>query len=155
MTSAIQLMPVGVVRGGRMEPTDDHWGGERAVIALDPSQFTPDALLGLADFSHVEVVFHFHRVRADEIVPAARHPRGRTEWPKVGIFAQRGRVRPNRIGVSICRLLRVDGLEIFVEGLDAIDGTPVIDVKPLMLGFGPRGPVHQPDWAREVLRDYW
>lgn len=155
MISEIVLNPVGVVRGGRREPTDDHWGKERAIIALDPAQFTTDSLLGLANFSHIEVVFHFHRVSEDEIVPTARHPRGRTEWPKVGIFAQRGRVRPNRIGVSICRLLRVEGLEIFVEGLDAINGTPVLDIKPWMLAFGPQGPAHEPDWAREVLKQYW
>ena len=155
MTAMIALKPVGVIRGGRAEPTDDHWGSERATIVLDSGQFTAESLLGLTNFSHIEVVFHFHQVPEDEIVPTARHPRGQTEWPKVGIFAQRGRVRPNRIGVSICRLLRVEGLSIHVEGLDAIDGTPVLDVKPWMLAFGPQGPVHEPDWAREVMREYW
>lgn len=155
MTDTISVRPVGVVRGGRTEPTDDHWGTEQASVVLDATQFTADLLLGLSDFSHIEVVFHFHLVPEDEIVPTARHPRGRTEWPKVGIFAQRGRVRPNRIGVSICRLVKVEGMRIFVEGLDAIDGTPVIDVKPWMPAFGAQGAVHEPDWALEVMREYW
>jgi tRNA (adenine37-N6)-methyltransferase len=155
MIGAISVRPVGMVQGGRTEPADDHWGTEQASIQLDTEQFTPDSLLGLDGFSHIEVVFRFHLVPEDEIVPTARHPRGRTEWPKVGIFAQRGRVRPNRIGVSICRLLKVEGLRIFVEGLDAIDGTPVIDVKPWMSAFGVQGAVREPDWAREVMREYW
>jgi tRNA (Thr-GGU) A37 N-methylase len=77
------------------------------------------------------------------------------EWPRVGIFAQRPKDRPNRIGVSVCRLLGVDGLELRVAGLDAVDGTPVLDVKPVMREFLPRGEIHQPAWATELMKDYW
>ena len=62
-------------------------------------------------------------------------------WPKVGIFAQRGKNRPNQIGVTICKIVSVEGLSVHVEGLDAIDGTPVLDLKPWVAEFGPRGPV--------------
>jgi tRNA (Thr-GGU) A37 N-methylase len=86
---------------------------------------------------------------------AARHPRGNTEWPKVGIFAQRAKMRPNRIGVTTCRLLEVDGLTLRVQGLDAIDGTPVVDLKPYMREFGPRGDVRQPQWSTELMAGYW
>jgi tRNA (Thr-GGU) A37 N-methylase len=85
----------------------------------------------------------------------ARHPRGRTDWPKVGIFAQRAKARPNRIGVTTCELVDVDGLDLRVRGLDAIDGTPVLDVKPYMQAFGPRGEVREPEWVAELMANYW
>ncbi|HWD26948.1 MAG TPA: SAM-dependent methyltransferase [Rhizomicrobium sp.] len=113
------------------------------------------AAASLDAFSHIEVVFHFNRVPDDEINTGARHPRGRDDWPLVGIFAQRGKGRPNRIGVTVCRLLAADGLRLKVRGLDAIDGTPVLDIKPVMRGFLPRGDVREPDWAAELMAGYW
>jgi tRNA-Thr(GGU) m(6)t(6)A37 methyltransferase TsaA len=151
---AYTLRPVGNVRGGRAEPTDDGWDAVTATIALTP-EFGPEALDGLDGFSHVEIVFLFHRVAESTVVAGARHPRGRTDWPKVGIFAQRGKDRPNRLGVTICRLLAVEGSALRVAGLDAIDGTPVLDIKPCMRGFLPRGDVREPDWARELVAGYW
>jgi tRNA-Thr(GGU) m(6)t(6)A37 methyltransferase TsaA len=148
------LRPVGHVRGGRAEPIDDGWDAVTATIALTPD-FGAEALAGLDGFSHVEVVFLFHRVAERAIVAGARHPRGRSDWPKVGIFAQRGKDRPNRLGVTVCRLLAVEGATLRVAGLDAIDNTPVLDVKPVMRGFLPRGEVGEPDWARELMADYW
>jgi tRNA (Thr-GGU) A37 N-methylase len=151
----ITLTPIGVVRGGRAEAIDDDWAGVRARIELDPARFGPEALLGVAAFSHVEVVFHFDRVPEAAIEHGARHPRGRADWPRVGIFAQRAKMRPNRLGVCACRLLAVDGLALEVEGLDAIDGSPVLDIKPVMRGFLPRGEVREPGWAAEIMADYW
>lgn len=151
----IEMRPVGHVRGGRAEATKDGWGDNRSVIALDPERFAPDATRGLELQSHVEVVFHFHLHADEPQETGARHPRGRKDWPEVGIFAQRGRMRQNRIGVSICRLLRVEGLELQVEGLDAVDGTPVLDVKPVWSGYLPRGELREPDWAREIMKNYW
>ena len=146
---------IGVVRGGCDLPEDDNWEGVSAEIELDPSQFNGEALLGLDQFSHAEIVFVFNHVGPGDIRYDARHPRGRTDWPKVGIFAQRGRNRPNRIGVSVCRIVRVSGPTLRVQGLDAIDGTPVLDIKPVMTGFRPRGDVKEPDWAREIMERYW
>ena len=103
----------------------------------------------------MEVVFVFDRVDPDAINVGARHPRGNTDWPAVGILAQRAKARPNRIGVSVCELLDVDGLRLRVRGLDAIDGSPVLDVKPYMPEFAPRGEVRQPSWSSELMRDYW
>jgi len=161
MTNEIQtpadtftLRPIGYVRGGRAEPIDDDWDAVKATIALVPD-FGPEALAGLDGFSHVEVVFLFDRVAENAIVTGARHPRGRTDWPKVGIFAQRGKDRPNRLGVTVCRLLAVEGTTLRVAGLDAINGTPVLDVKPCMRGFLPRQEVTEPDWARELMAGYW
>ncbi len=155
MSDAILLKPIGQVRGGRREPIDDAWDSVEATIELDAAQFTPDATAALSDFSHIEVVFHFDQVPDDEISSGARRPRGRADWPPVGIFAQRGKGRPNRIGVTVCRLLAADGLTLTVRGLDAIAGTPVLDIKPVMTGFLPRGTVREPDWARELMAGYW
>ncbi len=152
---SIILEPIGVVSGGREVPTDDDWGKSRARLVLDARRFTPDSLAGLTDFSHLEVVYYFDRVRDDEIVTGARHPRGRADWPLVGIFAQRGKNRPNRLGVSVCKLISVEGLEVEVEGLDAIAGTPILDIKPVLSGFLPRGELREPPWVTELMRDYW
>lgn len=151
----VTIIPIAHVEGGRGAADDDHWGESLVVIRLDSSRFTPEALAGLGDFSHVEIVFHFHKMNEDDITTGARHPRGRRDWPKVGIFAQRGKNRPNRIGVCVCRLVHIEGLALTVQGLDAIDGTPVLDIKPVLSGFLPRGEVREPAWAREIMKDYW
>lgn len=150
----ITLQPVGWVRGGRTAPEDDHWASERAAIEL-AAELPEAALYGLGTFSHAEVIFYFDRVPAEKIETGARHPRGNPEWPLTGIFAQRGKNRPNRLGLCTCSILSVSGRIVHVEGLDAIDGTPVLDIKPVMHEFLPRGPVHQPEWATELMKDYW
>jgi tRNA-Thr(GGU) m(6)t(6)A37 methyltransferase TsaA len=155
MGERVDLTAIGRVRSPIRDVVDDVWGGVTAWIDLDPGRFTPEALRGLDAFSHVEVLFHFDRVHEAEVVTAARHPRGRADWPAVGIFAQRARLRPNRLGVTICRLQAVSGLTVEVEGLDALDGTPVLDLKPVMREFGPRGEVRQPAWATELMAGYW
>ncbi len=155
MPEQVVMHPIGVVHGGRQEATKDDWGDNRCQLELDQSRFSPDALLGLEDVSHIEVIFFFH-VDADEPTETgARHPRGRENLPRVGIFAQRGRMRPNRIGASICRLLAIEGSTLVVEGLDAVDGTPILDIKPVWSGYLPRGPIREPEWAKELMKKYW
>lgn len=151
----IRLVPVGYVRGGRAEPIDDDWDSVDAVIELDGSRFGPEVVAGLEEFSHLDVVFFFDRVAESDVTLGARRPRGRADWPEVGIFAQRAKARPNRIGVTTCTLLSVDVLTLHVRGLDAIDGTPVLDIKPHVPEMGPRGDVREPAWMRELMRDYW
>jgi len=151
----IELQPIGYVRTTRADPVDDNWDAETSSIELDATRFTPDALLSLEQFSHVEVIYWFHHEEAATPTLGARRPRGRADWPLVGIFAQRGKNRPNRIGLTICRVLKVDDLRVHVSGLDAIDGTPVLDLKPWMSGFAPRGQVREPGWAVELMAGYW
>ncbi|HWU79578.1 MAG TPA: SAM-dependent methyltransferase [Caulobacter sp.] len=151
----IVMTPIGRVEGGRAVPEDDDWGGSRARIVLDAERFDDEALMGLETFSHAEVVYVFDKVTDDQVVTGARHPRGNVEWPRVGIFAQRGKNRPNRIGVTVCEIVAVNGGVLEVQGLDAIDGTPVLDIKPVMSGFAPRGPHREPDWARAIMERYW
>ncbi len=152
--ASIRVQPIGVVRGGRADPVDDHWEGVEATIMID-ERFPPEALDGLDEFSHIDVIYHFHQVKEEEITVGARLPRGNPEWSKVGIFAQRAKARPNRLGVSTCRILNVDGLRIAIADLDAIDGTPVVDIKPHLRQMEPRGYVRQPAWATELMEHYW
>ncbi|HBG98063.1 MAG TPA: tRNA (N6-threonylcarbamoyladenosine(37)-N6)-methyltransferase TrmO [Rhodobacteraceae bacterium] len=155
MAKPLSLTPIGQVHSARTAPIDDDWGGIVARIVLDSDRFGPEALAGLDGFSHVHVIFLFHLVRAEKIETGARHPRGNRAWPRVGIFAQRGRNRPNRLGLTTCRIVAVLGTELAVAGLDAIDGTPVLDLKPAMSGFDRPDPLAEPDWAREIMADYW
>lgn len=123
-------------------------------IELD-SRFGSDALAGLDAFSHLVVVYTFHKADAGVTEFKSGHPRGNSAWPKVGIFAQRGKDRPNHLGVSTCAIERVEGSVVHVRGLDAIDGTPVLDLKPHMQGFEPRSAIREPEWAREIMKEYW
>jgi tRNA-Thr(GGU) m(6)t(6)A37 methyltransferase TsaA len=148
------IEPIGFVQTSRSEIEDDFWGDQQACISLQPS-YTEEALEGLSEFSHVEVVFIFHEVSAEKIVTGARHPRNNSDWPRVGIFAQRGKNRPNRVGSTICKVVRIEGTRLYVSELDAIEGTPVIDIKPVMQEFLPREDVRQPDWATELMNSYW
>ncbi len=155
MYRTIAMTPIGVVRTSRTEPTDDYWGGNESTIELDADRFSSDSLSELETFSHIEVVFVFHLFDADDVELRARRPRGRADWPLVGVFAQRNKHRPNRIGISRARILDVAGTRIRVEGLDAVDNTPVLDVKPYIAEFGPRGEVRQPGWASELMHAYF
>jgi tRNA (adenine37-N6)-methyltransferase len=150
------MRPIGVVRSPVTDPAlDDVWGDVVATIELDGTVLSPKATEGLDQFSHVLVIFELHRIAAEEIETGARRPRNRLDWPEVGILAQRAKRRPNRIGVTTCRLLSVDGLKLTVRDLDAIDGTPVLDIKPYMSEFGPKGEVRQPAWSRELMAGYY
>jgi len=148
------LEPIAFVQNSRKDCDDDNWGNVIAEIKL-VAPYTEKTLMGIDTFSHAEIIFLFHQVAPDEIITHARHPRNNPNWPKVGILAQRARKRPNRIGTTMVRILRRRGKSLFVEGLDAIDGTPVLDIKPVMREFLPREPIIQPEWVSELMHNYW
>ena len=154
MTDTWTVRAIARVRSSRQEIVDDDWDREQVTIELLPP-FGPDAVQGLDAFSHIDVVYLFDRVDPERVHAGARHPRGNVDWPEVGVFAQRVKDRPNRLGLSTVELLGVDGTSLRVRGLDAVDGTPVIDIKPHMEEFGPRTPVREPSWARELMAGYW
>ena len=153
--NVITMTPIGVVRSTRTTVTDDDWDREEVSIELDAAVVESEALLGLDSFSHVEVLFHMDRVDMAKIETAARHPRNNPDWPRTGILSQRAKNRPNRIGSTICRVLRVEGPRLYVQGLDAVDGSPVLDIKPWVRELGPRGEVIQPAWISELMVGYW
>jgi tRNA (adenine37-N6)-methyltransferase len=152
---SFQVEPVAHVIGGRVEPTDDYWGGTQSIIRIDSTRFGLDATVGLDAFSHLEIVFRFHLSDPTDLNLGARRPRDNPQWPPVGIFGHRNMRRVNWLGVSRCRLLEVDGLDLHVEDLDAVDGTPVLDIKPWFTEMGPRGEIHQAVWASEMLDLYY
>jgi tRNA (adenine37-N6)-methyltransferase len=151
----MQIIPIATVHSPRAEAIDDDWDAITSTIEIDRDRFTEESVRGLDDFSHVEVVFVFDRRDPDKVQTGARHPRNNPDWPSVGIFAQRNSNRTNLLGVTICRLLAVDGLTLTVQGLDAIEGTPVLDIKPYVREYAPRGEIRQPQWVTELMRSYW
>jgi tRNA-Thr(GGU) m(6)t(6)A37 methyltransferase TsaA len=155
MSKTFTVRAIGRVRNSRDEPVDDGWDGVESVIDLDAARFGPEALAGLDGFSHVEVLFVFDRVSEDAVHTGARHPRGRHDWPKVGIFAQRGKDRPNRLGLCVCPLLKVAGTALTVRGLDAIDGTPVLDIKPYIPMFDRIEAPRVPAWVDAIMDGYF
>lgn len=148
------MIPIGYVRTGRTEVRDDFWGGTTSVIELVDG-FEEDSLFGIEEYSHVEILFVMDRVPSEKIVSGARHPRNNPSWPKVGIFAQRAKNRPNRIGSTVVSLVGRKGRRLYVTELDAIAGTPVLDIKPVLREFLPRTQVRQPQWATELMKEYW
>jgi len=150
----IVIKPIGFVSSGRTQPLDDGWAAVDSSIELI-SDFDEESLSGLEEFSHIEVIYYFHLADRSKIVAGAEHPRENSNWPKVGIFAQRKKSRPNLLGATISRLIKIEGRRIFLSSLDAIDGTPVIDIKPVMKEFLPREQVVQPVWSKELMMHYW
>src|SRR5688572_14424244 len=120
----ITLSPIAIVKNARKEIEDDNWGEVISLIELD-SKFDEEALFEIESFSHAEIIYHFHLVEDSKIETKSRHPRNNKDWPKVGIFAQRGKNRPNKIGSTIVKILKREDRQLFVQGLDAIDGTPI------------------------------
>lgn len=148
------LEAVGYLKSERDHHKDDHWGGAICTLTLTDA-FDEQALASIESFSHLEIIFLMDQVDERQVERGARHPRNRQDWPLVGIFAQRGRKRPNRLGLSVCRLLKVEGKTLTLADLDALDGTPVLDIKPYMEEFAPRHPVRQPQWSRELMDRYY
>ncbi len=145
---------IATVVADRSEVVDDDWDAVTSSIHLLPP-FDERSVQGLDAFSHLEVIYVLDRVDPDAAHVHARRPRGNPEWPEVGILAQRAKDRVNRLGLSTCELLRIEGTVLHVRGLDAVDGTPVLDVKPYLEEFGPRTPVRQPAWSRELMAGYF
>lgn len=152
--SDFRITPIGTVRNARTDVQDsDNWGAVRSTITID-ERFGDACLQGLEGFSHVEVLFLFDQLEELDDYREPRPYRGRADLPPVGVFAGRGPRRPNRIGVTSCRIESVEGRELAVLGLDAVSGTPVIDLKPTMVEFL-ASDVRQPEWVGEMMSEYF
>ncbi|MGE7840005.1 tRNA (N6-threonylcarbamoyladenosine(37)-N6)-methyltransferase TrmO [Lysinibacillus sp. NPDC093712] len=148
------IQPVAIVNNHRKEIEDDNWGSIMSTIELTEN-FNESSLKGVDEFSHLEIIFYFDKVADEKIQYDARHPRNNKNYPEVGIFAQRGKNRPNKLGVTIVELIDIKQRTLIVKGLDAIDGTPIIDIKPVMKEFLPKGDVKQPNWSTSLMDKYW
>jgi tRNA (adenine37-N6)-methyltransferase len=149
----MDVEPIGVVSNSVTGARDEGWGSVVSEIRLRPE--LADGLKGLADFSHAVVVFVLDRAGFDAASHLVRHPRERPDMPSLGIFAQRGRHRPNRIGVTTVAVERVDDGVLTVRGLDALDGTPVLDVKPHVPVFDAPPRPRVPEWIERLMAGYF
>ncbi|AUH41750.1 SAM-dependent methyltransferase [Streptomyces sp. CMB-StM0423] len=153
---SFEITPIGTVRNDRTDiQNTDNWGAVRSTITVD-ERFGESCLQGLEDFSHVEVLFVFDRFPEPdaEALHEPRPYRGRADLPPMGIFAGRGPRRPNRLGATTCEIAGVAGRELRVVGLDAVSGTPVVDLKPMMREFLP-AEVRQPGWVSGMMSEYF
>jgi tRNA-Thr(GGU) m(6)t(6)A37 methyltransferase TsaA len=148
----IIIKPIGIVINERTEPLDDNWSSIDSIIELR-NDLPFECFDGIEDFSHLEIIFHFNKSKKISI--GSEHPRENLEYPRVGIFAQRKKDRPNHIGTTIVNLVKREGRKLFVKNLDAISGTPVIDIKPVFKEYLPTGEIKQPDWSKELMKNYW
>lgn len=151
--SPLVCRPIGQVRTSVVEPTDEGWGAVESRIVLE-DVYRP-GLRGLEAFSHVVVVAWLHLAAFDPARHLVRRPRGLTEMPELGIFAQRAKDRPNPIGVTLVRLESVEPDGVTVRGLDAIDGTPVLDLKPCFAEFDAAPDARAPEWVARLMRGYF
>ncbi len=148
------VKPVARVKSPRNTLADDHWGEVESDIVL-ADELSEACFDGLEAFSHLEIIYLFDRVDESQLVLGAEHPRENPDWPKVGIFAQRKKNRPNRLGLTSVELIKREGRVLTVRGLDAIEGSPVLDIKPVMTEFLPKGEIQQPSWSHELMQHYW
>lgn len=154
----ISLYPIGEIVNERKIVEDDNWGEIISIIELNDS-FDESALKGIEEFSHLEIIYYFDKVDDTKIITGARHPRNLEHLPEAGVFAQRVKNRPNKLGLTTVKLLRVENKTLHVKGLDAINGTPVLDIKPVFKQFLPQvsyqDEIKQPDWVNEIMKNYW
>jgi tRNA-Thr(GGU) m(6)t(6)A37 methyltransferase TsaA len=150
----MQVEPIGYVKSERKDAIDDDWDSVSAFVELD-SSLSEECLKGLDAFSHAEILYLFHKADPRKIVIGTEHPRENPDFPSVGIFAQRKKERPNLIGATICEIVKIEGRRLYLKRLDAIDGTPVLDIKPVYREFMPTVEVKQPAWVSQMMKDYW
>lgn len=144
----LQFEPIGTVHNSIREASrDTPWREIESDIVLDRQW--QDALLGLGEFSHIWVVFAFHLMPPPETLQI--RPMQRQDMPLVGRFATRSPQRPNPIGITAVELLEVRGTLLRVRGLDALDGTPVLDIKPYL----ERGDALQETRVGKWVKIYW
>jgi tRNA-Thr(GGU) m(6)t(6)A37 methyltransferase TsaA len=153
MSMEITLIPVATVKNSRTQPEDDNWGSIISEIEL-ADHIPVEAFRNITDFSHLEIIYYFNKVKTGDIVFSG-HPRGNMNYPVTGIFAQRKKDRPNTMGLCTVALLSLNEKVITVKYLDAINGTPVLDIKPVYREFGITPPITQPLWVADLMKTYW
>ena len=149
----IKLRPIATVKNSRTKPADDFWAEIISEIEL-ADHIPADAFENISDFSHLEIIYYFDKVKSKDIVFSGR-PRGNLNYPLVGIFGQRKKDRPNTIGLCTVELLEHKERTIKVKYLDAISGTPILDIKPVFKEFQPKEEIKQPIWVNDLMKNYW
>jgi tRNA (adenine37-N6)-methyltransferase len=149
----VKLKSIATVKSTRTTPIDDYW--EEVISEIELEDHIPiEAFENITEFSHLEIIYYFDKVSSEDIVFSGR-PRGNPTYPLVGILGQRKKDRPNTIGLCTVELLEHHGRTIKVKYLDAIDGTPILDIKPVYREFQPKSEIKQPVWVAELMKNYW
>ena len=149
----MDLRPVGYVSSPVLEETDAGW--REVVSKIIVQEELAAGLQGLDEFSHAVIVFWMHRSSFDLDADLLRRPQGREDMPELGIFAQRAKHRPNPLGVTSAEIVAVEGNVLVVRGLDAIDGTPVLDIKPYFPAFDRIANPVTPAWVELLMEGYF
>ncbi len=153
MVETIPLKPIGHVLSPAEDMVDEKWGDVISRVLLLPEY--KGALDGLQEFSHVIVVTYLHKAKYIPSDHLKRRPRGLESMPLVGIFAQRAKDRPNQIGITAVKLISVGDDYIDVQGLDAINGSPVLDIKPYFPQYDRVNNAIVPGWVSELMKGYF
>ena len=150
--SDIILNPIGYVHNQVDEKKDIAWGNDISTIILDEDFH--GGLTGLSDFSHAIILCYLDKAKFIPEKHLLRRPRNRADMPLLGIFSQRTKDHPNQIGITSVEILSVSESSITVKGLDAINGTPVLDIKPYFPVFDKRE-AQTPDWVDILMEQYF
>jgi tRNA-Thr(GGU) m(6)t(6)A37 methyltransferase TsaA len=148
----IVMEPIGYVRNTVTERKDVAWGEDTSTIVLEESYIS--GLKGLEDFSHVIILYYLDKAKYVKEKHLQRRPQNREDMPLVGIFSQRGKDRPNQIGMTSVEIVSVSDDRIVVKGLDAIDGTPVLDIKPYYPVYDKKD-ASVPEWVERLMEHYF
>jgi tRNA-Thr(GGU) m(6)t(6)A37 methyltransferase TsaA len=140
----INLTPIGFVRNAVTEPKGEDWQTITSEIIVNED--LKEALSGIDEFSHIIVIYWMHRTSPAERSVMKVHPKRNQNLPLVGVFATRSPARPNPIGIATVKLLECRENVLKVIGLDAIDGTPVLDIKPHIPGADSPTAAKTPGW---------
>lgn len=144
---------IGYVSSPVTHRTDEQWSKVESQVVLLPEY--RQGLRGLAMFSHALIVTWLHEARFDPVRHLVRRPQGRADMPEIGIFSQRAKDRPNPIGITAASIVGMEPDALVVRGLDAIDGTPVIDIKPYYPAFDRKDDATVPEWVDRLMKDYF
>jgi len=149
----IKLEPIGYVLSTVTERMDENWGEIKSKIILN-SEYT-GALLGLENFSHAIIVTYLHQANYEKEKHLQHRPRNLETMPKVGIFSQRSKDRPNPIGITTVEIISVGDDYLEIKGLDAINETPVLDIKPYYPQYDKRDSAKVPEWVDRLMKNYF
>ena len=149
----IEFESIGTVNNNVTDKKDIDWGKNVSKIVINPE--LKDGLMGLSEFSHIIVVYYLHEAKFNMEKHLTRRPRDREDMPLSGIFSQRAKDRPNPIGITSVKLVCVEDNVITVKGLDAVDGTPVLDIKPYFPVFDSKSNAEVPEWVERLMDNYF
>ena len=148
----IEMEAIGYVTNEVKDKKDVAWGKDTSSIVLNEEYIS--GLKGLEDFSHVIILYHLDKAKYEKDKHLQRRPQNREDMPLVGIFSQRGKDKPNRIGMTSVEIVSVSDDTLVVKGLDAVDGSPVLDIKPYYPVYDKKEAV-VPEWVDRLMKQYF